>query len=344
MDQSFTERDQKFVRGSEGRMKALLTVACPSILLLAERHVGNNLFLTPAIHLLKRICPTLTLDIVVTSQRGAGVFEDNPDIRTVHTVCCRMQLRRLVKTYSAVISFKRDGATRKWLRGMQVPSWIIDTGRPDLHRADEALEFMRDLLDCEIAEEDRRYVLCPQPRNAARIAMLLQNVRPEKRLIGFHLGNRRTSIHGWKFWWRGRERDARLWPPENYIALGRLMSRFDPTLTIVLTGSRNERFLGRRFVREVPNAINLMGATSLLDLAALMPRLHTFVTQDTGALHIACSSNVPLVGLFGLTNPVLTGPYPLRPWHTIIKKEKTTDISPDEVAAAVLNTMRNSAP
>ena len=78
-------------------------------------------------------------------------------------------------------------------------------GSSRLHRADQALEFMRDLLVCEIAEEDRRYVLCPQPRNTARIATLLQYVRPERRLIGFHLGNRRTSIHGWKFWWRGRE-------------------------------------------------------------------------------------------------------------------------------------------
>ena len=73
-DQSFTKRDQKLARGSEGRMRALLTVACPSILLLSESHVGNNLFLTPAIHLLKRIFPALTLDIVLMSQRGAGIF------------------------------------------------------------------------------------------------------------------------------------------------------------------------------------------------------------------------------------------------------------------------------
>lgn len=343
MDQSLTERDEKLVTGSEGRMKALRTGACPSILLLATNHVGNNLFLTPAIHFLKRICPAAALDIVA-SPRGVGVFEGNPDIRTVHTVYCGMQLRRLVKTYSAVIDLGfHHGVASKWLRGMAAPPWIIGTKRRDLHRAEETLEFMRDLLDCDIAEEDRRYVLCPQPRNAERIAMLLQSVSPEERLIGFHLGSGHTSTHGWNFLHRGRDRNARLWPQENYIALARLMSRHDPSLTIVLSGSRNDRFLGRRFVREVPGAINLIGSTSLLDLAALMPRLHAFVTQDTGALHIACSSNVPLIGLFGPSNPAETGPYPLRPWHTIIKKDKITAISPDEVAGAVLNTMRKPA-
>ena len=153
---------------------------------------------------------------------------------------------------------------------------------------------------------------------------------------GLHLGSGRTSSHGWKFWYRGRDRDARLWPQEHYIALAGLLSKVDPNLRLVLTGSRNDRFLGRRFMREVPQAINLMGATTLLDLAALMPRLDAFVTQDTGALHIACSSNVPLVGLFGPTDPARTGPFPLRPWHSIIKKETTTSITPDEVAAAVV--------
>lgn len=307
------------------------------MLLLATSHVGNNLFLTPAIHLLKKNRPAATLGVVAMSGRGSAVFEGNPDIDKVHTVYCRMQLWRLAKNYSVVIGLHHDVAMR-YLRGLPTESWIIGTDRCDLHRADEAQEFMRGLLGCKIDAEDRRYVLRPQARHAERIAQLLRCVRPTDRLIGLHLGTGRTSSHGWKFWYRGRDRDARLWPQEHYIALASLLSKVDPNFRMVLTGSSNDRFLCKRFMREVPKAINLMGATTLLDLAALMPRLDAFVTQDTGALHIACSTNVPLVGLFGPTDPARTGPYPLRPWHTIIKKKTTTGISPGEVAAAVVDT------
>jgi ADP-heptose:LPS heptosyltransferase len=104
----------------------------------------------------------------------------------------------------------------------------------------------------------------------------------------------------------------------------------------VLTGSRNEGFLGRRFIKQVPQVINLVGKTSLLELAALMPRLQMFVTHDNGALHVACATGAPLVGLFGPTEPKQTGPYPYRPQNTFLRKTKMEEIKPVEVCAAIL--------
>ena len=50
------------------------------------------------------------------------------------------------------------------------------------------------------------------------------------------------------------------------------------------------------------------GITSLLEVAALAERCVTFVTADTGPMHIAAAMGVPVVGLFGPSQPTLTGP------------------------------------
>ena len=41
---------------------------------------------------------------------------------------------------------------------------------------------------------------------------------------------------------------------------------------------------------------------------ALIERCQFFVTNDSGLMHIAAALNVPMVAIFGSTNPVATGP------------------------------------
>ena len=57
-------------------------------------------------------------------------------------------------------------------------------------------------------------------------------------------------------------------------------------------------------------------------------------------MHIAAATDVPMVGLFGPTNPAATGPYPLRPQHVIIQKPAMTDIAPAEATEAALELIR----
>jgi len=151
-------------------------------------------------------------------------------------------------------------------------------------------------------------------------------------------------VHGWKFWYAKRDLDPRIWPLERYAALAGRLRAADPTVRVVITGSRNERFLGRRFTRLVPDAINLVGKTSLLELAALMHRLAVFVTHDNGALHVACATGARLVGLFGPTDPERTGPYPAGPQNIIVKEASIEGIRPEEVCAAVLAHLRAPQP
>jgi heptosyltransferase-2 len=53
----------------------------------------------------------------------------------------------------------------------------------------------------------------------------------------------------------------------------------------------------------------LAGKLSLLELAAAVNRCSVFVSVDSGPLHVAASQNVPIVGLYGPTDPTEFGPY-----------------------------------
>ena len=57
--------------------------------------------------------------------------------------------------------------------------------------------------------------------------------------------------------------------------------------------------------------VNLTGNTSLNSLTALMNQADWVIANDSGALQLAAAMRVKTLGIFGPTDPQLTGPYPL---------------------------------
>ncbi len=87
---------------------------------------------------------------------------------------------------------------------------------------------------------------------------------------------------------------------------------------------------------------NLAGKTDLPGLAARLRGCRLLVTNDTGGMHLANSTGVPLVALFGPTNPFRTGPVFAAPC-TILQPPgcpptgggSLADLTPETVIAAV---------
>lgn len=68
-----------------------------------------------------------------------------------------------------------------------------------------------------------------------------------------------------------------------------------------------------------PRFVNLMGKTRLSDVIALIARARRCITNDSGPMHIAAATGVPVLGLFGPTSPKLYGPFPLsRPSNRVL--------------------------
>ena len=99
------------------------------------------------------------------------------------------------------------------------------------------------------------------------------------------------------------------WPIERFADLAdKISSQFG--LAIIATGTAPEASIVERLIEKanVPIA-NLAGQTSLSELIALLKVAKMVVSNDTGPGHIAAASGVPLVLIFGRSNPVRVAPY-----------------------------------
>jgi len=107
----------------------------------------------------------------------------------------------------------------------------------------------------------------------------------------------------------GSTHSDKCWPVERFAALAdKISSRFD--LSIVTTGSAAESSIIEKLQKlsNVP-IVNLVGQTSLSELVALLRTARLVVSNDTGPGHIAAALGVPLVLIFGRSNPARVAPY-----------------------------------
>lgn len=103
---------------------------------------------------------------------------------------------------------------------------------------------------------------------------------------------------------------AKQWPEDRYAGLGRsLRELFDARL--VLVGAGGDRDVCDRIRHEIDkNAVlDLTGQTSLEALVSVIKRAQLMVTNDTGAMHVGAAVPIPVIAVFGSTDPITTGPF-----------------------------------
>ena len=101
---------------------------------------------------------------------------------------------------------------------------------------------------------------------------------------------------------------AKRWPPERFAFIGdRAAEKWGAKVLVM--GSRGEEDICKVVCQSMRySQLNLCGDTTLGEVTALIERCHFFVTNDSGLMHIAAALNVPMVAIFGSTDPSATGP------------------------------------
>jgi len=103
--------------------------------------------------------------------------------------------------------------------------------------------------------------------------------------------------------------NAKRWLPERFAeAAGELARRRGAS--IALFGSQSERDLCERVAQLLigPQVTNYAGQTTLAQFIDLASGCELFLTNDSGAMHIASALGVPTVAIFGATDDIATGP------------------------------------
>lgn len=145
--------------------------------------------------------------------------------------------------------------------------------------------------------------LLPEEKQEALAWLQAQGWRPGQKLVGLAPG----AAYG----------PAKQWPPDRFAAVADYLIDKFGAFCVILGGAPDQQ--AARAVMAAMNypALNLTGQTGLRQALALLSHLQLLVTNDSGLMHAAAALWIPVVAIFGSTNPATTGPF--TPLATVIR-------------------------
>ena len=108
----------------------------------------------------------------------------------------------------------------------------------------------------------------------------------------------------------GARWENKRWPVEHFAQMVRELRIRRDDLRFAILGGKSDSTLAQQIFAAAPDAcVDLTGRTSLPQMVEVIRHCRIVVTNDTGPMHVAAALRKPVVGLFGPTNPLRTGPY-----------------------------------
>ncbi len=250
----------------------------------------------------------------------------------------------LTNSFSSALLFYLARIPQRWGYGRDgrrilLTKSVIPKETPDsVHQLKYYLNLLSGLgLKTTSPEEIRR--ISPEESSDARQLLVAGGVDLARPLILFGPG----AAYG----------PAKRWPASSFASLGNMLQS-GKNAQIILIGSSDEDDLSRKIAAEMDQRpMSFVGKTPLRELISLISLADLFVTNDTGPMHLANALHVPVVAIFGPTDPGRTGPFfqPARVlrkevpcWPCLYRKcpydhRCMTRITPEEVFEVCQNIM-----
>jgi heptosyltransferase-2 len=164
-----------------------------------------------------------------------------------------------------------------------------------VHQSEYYLELVRG-LGIEAPSIPPHIGVSAQTRRRAQRLLSEAGIAAGESLIGFAPG----AAYG----------HAKRWPPDRVAQVITRLVR-ERAARCVLVGAAADREAGREIESSLPPDVrvaNLIGRTDLRQLAGVLDACRAFVSNDSGAMHLAAAVGVPVTAIFGPTNERATAP------------------------------------
>jgi len=132
---------------------------------------------------------------------------------------------------------------------------------------------------------------------------------------------RRLGIASFAILTPGAGWGAKQWPPERFGQVAQTLARHN--LKTLVNAAPGEESLAQAVIAASSGHAFAISCT-IGQLIALTRRARLFIGGDTGPLHLAAALTVPVVGLYGPTDPARTGPFGTRAVALRHPESKTT--------------------
>jgi|SRR5579863_3455257 len=200
------------------------------------------------------------------------------------------------------IGYARDGRSLLLTKAIPVPK----AGEIPAHEKFYYLELLRRAGWIQDLQDDPHISLqvAPEQSEHAEATLLAAGARPGVSRIAVGAG----ASYG----------SAKCWPPDRFAqALAHFSTRKD--VEIILLGTPAETQVSAAIAASAGRpVIDLTGKTAIAGLPALLSRCHLFLGNDSGAMHVAAAVGLPVVAIFGPTDP--DGTAPVTPRCTIVQQ------------------------
>lgn len=264
------------------------------VTILRLRSLGDCVLTTPALRLLKLHRPDLVVSLVV-EPRFAPLFENNPDLdRVLPPEPFALAHER------ARLCLNLHGGTRSMLL---TASSLSPIRAGFAHHRGTALYNIRIPRAQQILGVERKVHTAEHLASAMFYLGVPQQEIPRAQLFPGPLADlpRCAVLHPFA------ALSGKTWPPEGFLAVARHIER-EHRLEPVFIGSNADDFTPFKDYR------NLAGLP-LRQVMSLLANSAVFVGNDSGPAHMAAAFGVPVVVLYGSSDPVVWAP-----WRTSAEK------------------------
>ena len=300
------------------------------ILLVRPRLIGDVVLTTPAVRALRRHFPRAEL-IYAVEPLAAPVALANPHLDQVIVMPYRRGWRRVlddVRLAARVRALRIDlaidfhgGPRSSWLTwasrarrrvGYDVPgrSWMYTDVVARTHSTRHSIFNLWDLIAAVdpalAAPPSRAFDAVEMPANDearasldARLTAL--GVLPSTRVVLLHVSARNSF---------------RRWPESSFADVAAELVRKEAHRVVIVMGGPSDRDAAGRVIalaraRAAADAARIVSGEgwTLAELRAAMDRAAAFIGGDSGPLHVASASRVPIVALYGPTVPSQWAPW-----------------------------------
>ncbi|MXV43746.1 ADP-heptose--LPS heptosyltransferase [Saccharibacter sp. 17.LH.SD] len=228
-----------------------------------------------------------------------------------------LSLYRHIRRFDRVFDLQNSGRTRLYFRFTKPPFWsgqIPQANAPHLNPMARQMHTLTRQNDQLLAAG-----ITPRPREVPMWLVEYGPIITEPYVV---------LVPG-----AASHRPAKQWPIEHFSALATYLKNCG--LTPVIVGAPAHKSLGTSITQHVPNAIDLTGQTSLIELSGLIHQAHFVIGNDTGPMHIAATMDRPSLTLFSSeSDPRRCAPLSLTPGYSqMLLVDDLTKLTVERVTA-----------
>lgn len=282
------------------------------VLIVRLRSLGDCVLTTPALSLLKQHRPDLEIAVMVEA-RFAAVYEGNPDVTVLgpsKRAAIRWRARLTVNLHggptSAVLTLASMAGIRAGFAHYR-QGWAYNARIP---RAQEILGEERKVHTAEHVASAMFWLGVPR-QEIPRARLFAEPAGRGERPV--------LAVHPFA------SAAAKAWPAERFAAVARKLRDVGRMEPVIIAGPGDDT---TPFAEFRTMAGTLGEVKSLLKSAAL------FIGNDSGPAHMAAAFGLPVVVLYGASDPVVWAPWRTRS-ETIVSPEGLDRVETSSVLEAV---------